>query len=300
MVDVDEVDYTADQPQQEESDSESMSSQVMLRAHEIVSSNLYDAVARDEGDDKEVELEQRPGMANPVQARLINQFLSSELSNIDAALQRDRDEQEAAHQKQQVKEEPFLSPEEPEVKTYQEELEERKKADISTQPSSSKFLSMLKPECDDPTTEGQVKIEQMCEEKGITSCERPFQNKMPTALDKPLEAGPRVKVNVPKPEPRGSEQSSEENESAPDGLAMLDKQYESKGFGFYGKHFRQTHGIALNFVKYRKAEPIQHPQALFDLNEKDFVDTYCNLFVEKPTPDEYFNKKAIVYSRDDH
>ena len=125
-----------------------------------------------------------------------------------------------------------------------EEIEERKNAYIFTQRSSSKFLRMLKPDCqcDDPTPAEQVKIEQVCEGKCITSNKRPFQNKMPTGLDKPLQAEPRLKANIPKPEPRGSAQSSEEYESGLDGLAMLDKQYNSKGCGFLasmsGKHMK--------------------------------------------------------------
>ena len=46
---------------------------------------------------------------------------------------------------------------------------------------------------------------------------------------------------------------------------MLDKQHKLKTFGFYGKYFRGTHSNALNFVKFRKANPIAHPCAKFDI-----------------------------------
>ena len=99
------------------------------------------------------------------------------------------------------------------MKIYQEDLEEGKKADIVTQPSSSK-LRGLQPEGDEPLPQqlGQVKVE----EKVITSKARPSRNKMPESLDEPLESEPSVKVNVRKPEPRGSQQPSEEHEFAVD------------------------------------------------------------------------------------
>ena len=81
---------------------------------------------------------------------------------------------------------------------------------------------------------------------------------------------------------------------------MLDKQYKLKTFGFYGKHFRGTHSNALNFVKYRKASPIAHPCAKFDIDEKALVAVYCELFFEKPTPEDFFYQKAITYTCEDH
>ena len=88
---------------------------------------------------------------------------------------------------------------------------------------------------------------------------------MPEEVAKPLEPEPRVKVNVPKSEPKGAE-TCEECESALDKLAMLDKHYKSKGSGFYAKRFRQTHAHALNFLQHRKAEPVGHPHAPFDVD----------------------------------
>ena len=122
---------------------------------------------------------------------------------------------------------------------------------------------------------------------------------MPESLDRPLEKEPREKVSIPKPEPRGEDQDPIEYESALDGLLVLDKQHKSKTFGFYGRDFHYSHSNACNLVKYRKAE-VQHPCAKFDIVAKDFIEIYCNLFFEKPTPEEYFYQKAITYTCEDH
>ncbi len=58
---------------------------------------------------------------------------------------------------------------------------------------------------------------------------------MPESLDRPLEKEPRVKVVIPKPEPRGEDQDPIDYETALDGLSVLDKQNKSKYFGFYGR-----------------------------------------------------------------
>ena len=75
-----------------------------------------------------------------------------------------------------MKEELPPAPEE-EGKIYKKELGERKNADIFAQPSSAEFLSMLKPECDDPTTEGQAETEKMFVEKGITNIVNHFRTR---------------------------------------------------------------------------------------------------------------------------
>ena len=122
---------------------------------------------------------------------------------------------------------------------------------------------------------------------------------MPESINQPLEKEPRVKVVIPKPEPRGEDQEQTDYKSALDGLATLDKQNKSRYFGFYGRDFRWSHNKALNFMKFRKAT-IEHPCAKFDFEEEKFIEVYCNLFFEKPTPEEYFYQKAIVYSCEDH
>ena len=118
-------------------------------------------------------------------------------------------------------------------------------------------------------------------------------------MNQPLEKEPRAKVIVPKPEPRGEDQEQTDYKSALDGLATLDKQSKSKYFGIYGRNFRQSHNKALNFEKFRKAK-IEHPCAKFDIDEETFIDNYCNLFFEKPTPDDHFYQLPITYSCEDH
>ena len=122
--------------------------------------------------------------------------------------------------------------EEEEKRIYQEELESRKKADIFTNVSSSEFLSFLQPENDHPMRQQQDELEKQV----ITTKMRAFKNKMPAALDQPLEPEPRIQVNAPKPESKGHEKASEDHVSALDGLAALDKQPKSRGYGFYGKY----------------------------------------------------------------
>ena len=51
---------------------------------------------------------------------------------------------------------------------------------------------------------------------------------------------------------------------------------------------------------FRKASPIAHPCAKFDIDEKAFVAVYCDLFFEKPTPEDFFYQKAITYTCEDH
>ena len=74
-----------------------------------------------------------------------------------------------------------------------------------------------------------------------------------------------MKVSVPKPVPRGEEQDITEHESPLDGLMFLDRENQSKTFGFYGKNFRKDHNSALDFMKYRTAESVQHPNAKFNI-----------------------------------
>ena len=143
-------------------------------------------------------------------------------------------------------------------------------------------------------------MENLFVEEGIKKTSRPSQNKIQMQLDRPLEEEPKVKVNIPKPEPKGEDQDHEDYECALNGLKALDKQYKLKTFGFYGKHFRGTHSKALNFMKFRKANPIAHPCAKFDIVEEDLIAVYCELFFGKPTPEDFFYQKAITYTCEDH
>ena len=110
-------------------------------------------------------------------------------------------------------------------------------------------------------------------------------------LDRPLEPEPKVKVEIPKPEPKGEDHSAEDYECALDGLKVLDKQYKLKTFGFYGKYFRGTHSSALNFVKFRKANPIAHPCAKFDIDEKAFVACIVNCFIPRQLLKNSFTRR---------
>ncbi len=187
----------------------------------------------------------------------VEQVLHFELERIDAELQKDEERRQETHQQQREaegrqeqqqemqEEETAVPSSEDEVKGYQEELETRKKIDIFAQPSSAESLRLLKHETESFTTAAQVKME-IFSEQGTKKSNKPFQSKMPISLDRPLESEPRVKVSVPKPEPGGEEQDMIEHESPLDGLMVLDKENQSKTFGFYGKSFRYDHNSALN------------------------------------------------------
>ena len=310
-----------EQEYEEECDYEEdeLSEEAMLRANEIVNSDLMDIMAREEHDD--APLAPRPRIANRVQARFINAMCNKELGRIDAMLRREAELREEFHRRQreqdQRQEEAMASgnlppdeipdvPEEKEVKEeqpptkeqkeetaiYQDELETRKNIDIFSQSSSADSLSLLAPETEPATTGAQDKMEKFFMEKPIYS--KPFQNKNPEGMDQPLEKEPRVRVEVPGPKPVGDEQDeSDVYKSALDGLSVLDRHYKSKNFGFYGKGFRQTHKSSLNFTQFRK-EPLKRPCAKFDIDEQKFIEIYCGLFFEKPTPEDYFCQKVLA------
>ena len=109
---------------------------------------------------------------------------------------------------------------------------------------------------------------------------------MPESLDRPLEKEPRLRVSVPEPQPCGEEQVHDDYDCALDGLAVLDKYGKSRYFGFYGKGFRWTHNKALNFMKFRKGNS-EHPCAKFDIDEKKLVEVHCQIYFEKPTPEDH-------------
>ena len=110
-----------------------------------------------------------------------------------------------------------------------------------------------------------------------------------------------MEVEIPKPQPQGDpQQPEEEYTSALDKLAKLDKVYKDKNFGFYGKYFRQTHSRILNFYKYRKANPVQHPHARFEIDEENLMEIYCTLHFDKPTIEEQYYQIPVVYGCDDH
>ena len=62
------------------------------------------------------------------------------------------------------------------------------------------------------------------------------------AMSKPLGPEPKIKIEIPKPQPSEDPVAVEpEYECALDRLGQLDKQHKDKNFGFYDKYFRQTH-----------------------------------------------------------
>ena len=187
-----------------------------------------------------------------------------------------------------------------EAKMYQEELQCRKEMDIFAKTPTAQFMELLKPEAEDQATASQKNFEKLFVKEGMIKTNRPFVNKIHEFLDRPLEPEPRVKIEVPKPEPKGKDHSAQSYECALDNLKALDKYHKLATFGFYGKYFRNTHNNVLNFVKFRKASPIAHPCAKFDIDERAFVSLYCELFYSTPTPEDFFYQKAITYTCEDH
>ena len=170
-----------------------------------------------------------------------------------------------------------------EAKMYQEELQCRKEMDIFAKTPTAQFMELLKPEAEDQATASQKNFENLFVKESVTKKNRPFVNKIPEVLDRPLEPEPRVKIEVPKPEPKGEDGNAQSYECALDNLKALDKHHKLATFGFYGKYFRDTHSNALNFVKFRKTSPIAHPCAKFDFDERAFVSLRVS-FTRRPSP----------------
>ena len=70
-------------------------------------------------------------------------------------------------------------------------------------------MELLKPESEEQATASQKSLEDLFLKEGIVKTNRPFQNKISMQLDRPLEPEPRVKIEVPKPEPKGEDHSAE-------------------------------------------------------------------------------------------
>ena len=211
---------------------------MLERANELANSEVYQHFADEENiEGEESILEQRPRQASPPQRR----------------------QEEGL---------PFMETEVKEEKRYGEQLEERKANDIFTQTSTSEFMEALRPEAEEQISEGQNKIE-LHLMAGRESYNRLHTNKISLIQDplsKPLEPEPRVKVEVPKPQPCEDPMKVEpEYDCAWDRLSQLDKNFKDKSFGFYGKYFRQSHSRNLNFYKYRKVNPVGHPDARFEV-----------------------------------
>ena len=84
-----------------------------------------------------------------------------------------------------------------EAKMYQEELQCRKEMDIFAKTPTAQFMELLKPEAEDQATASQKNFEDLFVKENVTKTNRPFVNKIPEVLDRPLEPEPRVKIEVP-------------------------------------------------------------------------------------------------------
>lgn len=159
------------------------------------------------------------------------------------------------------------------------------------------FLRVLRPEADEEISRGQREVEAQLMAR-VTHT-RPSSNKI-SLDDEPLEPVPRIQAQVPKPKPHEEqEEVKPDYVSALDKLGKLDNKHKDKNFGLYSRGFRSTHASALDFFKYRKANPVGHPNAPVDIDEDALMETYCNLYFEKPTADEFFYEKTVTYGCDD-
>ena len=180
--------------------------------------------------------------------------------------------------------------EEAEIQVYLEELDGMKQTDIFANESSRNLLSFLKPEDDSYKGSVQRDLEDRMMRMVRTRKEDNLQWKQSVS---------KVKVEIPSQDCQ-MEQMLQMRCSALDGPKTLEKVYKSKGLGFYGRHFRGTHG------KYRKLENIQRPQSIFTFSEDSFVQTSCNIyiyiyiFLGKPTAEEAFYKNQVAYTCEDH
>ena len=120
-----------------------------------------------------------------------------------------------------------------EAKMYQEELQCRKEMDIFAKTPTAQFMELLKPEAEDQATASQKNFEKLFVKEGVIKTNRPFVNKIHEFLDRPLEPEPRVKIEVPKPEPKGEDHSAQSYECALDNLKALDKYHKLATFGSF-------------------------------------------------------------------
>ena len=190
---------------------------------------------------------------------------------LDSLLQADRERRQRRHEEGI----PFVETEVKEEIRYCEELEERKAHDIFAQTSAIDFMAALRPEANENISEGQNNIELhfMAERENYNRLHTNKISLIEDALSKPLQPEPKVKIKIPKPQRCEDPMKVEPDyECALDKLGQLDKQHKDKTFGFYCKYFRATRGRNLNFYTYRKANPVGHPHARFDVGAGNFLD----------------------------
>ena len=254
----------------------------------FLNSEVYQHFADEENIEGEPSsLEQRPRMATPAMARFIHNVFHDDLHVLDRLLEADRERRQQRHEEGI----PFVVTKVKEEVRYGEELEERKAQDIFAQTSTTEFMAALKPEADEDISDGQNNIELhfMAARENYNRLHTNKISLLQGALSKPLQPEPKNKIEIPKPETCEDPMTVETDyECALDKLGQLDKQHKGKNFGIYGKYFRATHGRNLTFYKYRKAIPVGHPHARFEFDEGKFIDSYVQMYFERPTIDEYF------------
>ena len=270
-------------------------SQKMQRANLFLNSGILDrfATSSDE-EDGAPQLGPRPRIASPVMATLISQMMSEDREFLDALIQAEEERKQRRHDEGVL----FTEVQPKEEVRYGEELEERKAQDIFSHTSTREFMEAWRPETDESLPSAQASLEYHLFE-ARQNYQRLHSNKM-SLLD-PLEPEPKIKIEIPKPQPTEDPMTVEpEYDCALDKLGQLDKHHKNKYFGFYGKYFRQSHARSMNFYKYRMQHPVGHPHCLFDFDEEKFMDTYAQLFYSKPTIEDFFYQKPVVYGCEDH
>ena len=288
VVVIDMPDYDPDDQQREDSIPDE---EMMENATALVNSEAYDHFAYEEYP-QERALGLTHFQPTPTMARFLQRTMGKagirQILEVEEEAKRIKEQRNKSMEENAVKEE----------QEYGEALEEKKNNDIFTKTSSHEFLRRLAPDTEEGVTDGQRTIEEMLM-FGRQEYSRPQVNKMTERES--LEPEKQIKIEVPEPKPFEDPLKQEPEYSCPlDLLRMLDKQYQCKDFGFYGKYFRQTHSRLLNFFKYRKANPIYHPEQRFVIDEEGLMEMYCGLFYDKPTLEEQFWQVPVVYGCEDH
>eukprot|EP00434_Breviolum_minutum_P028019 symbB.v1.2.024787.t1/scaffold2245.1/size172089/13 len=288
VVVVDMPDYDPDEEDREDSIPEE---EMMENATALVNSEAYDHFAHEEYPEEAIRGEHR-FVPTRAMAKFLHRMVGKDemksMMEVEDEAKRIKELRKKSMEENAVKEE----------QEYGEALEEKKNNDIFTKTSSHEFLRRLAPETEEGVTEGQRNIEEMLM-SGRQEYSRPHVNKMEEL--KSLEPEKQIKIEVPEPKPFEDPLKQEPDYSCPlDMLRMLDKQHQCKDFGFYGKYFRQTHSRLLDFYKYRKANPIYHPEQRFVIDEEGLMEMYVGLFYDKPTLEEQFWQVPVVYGCEDH
>lgn len=251
----------------------------------MVNSQIYEAIANEDAHPEDEPIfEQRPRIANRMVAKSLNQYLESERQRIDGLLLAERNARRE-RMYMQIEHEPFLEPEEKEEKIYLEQLEERKRNNTSSQRSTNEFLPLLRPEAEDGTSKGQTDVEAHCLGEGKVYS-TPFQNKI-SMLDQSSLVCKSRRRNLNLVEKKKSRQTTSRPWTS---LQSWTRTIRTSFLSLW----RSTHAQTLNFFKYRNANTAGHPNARFDIDEAVFVETYCDLYFQKPT------QKTMTYGCDDH